>query len=93
MNILKIKTSQMPVSKLFDMQKFSKKLLGLSGAEITFVVNEAAYNTLRRSIDIKDSRKQKIKPNYNKLIVENEDFEKALATLKAEKQTNAKMGY
>jgi len=42
----------MPISSDFNTAKLSEKLLGLSGAEIAFVVREAAYECLRKNIDI-----------------------------------------
>jgi ATP-dependent 26S proteasome regulatory subunit len=93
LTILQIKTRKMPLEKSFHIQNFSKKLLGLSGAEITFVVNEAAYNSLRRSINIRDSIKRQAKHNLDQIIIETRDFEKALETLKAEKQTSLRIGY
>jgi ATP-dependent 26S proteasome regulatory subunit len=93
LSILQLKAKKIPLEKSFNMQNFSKKLYGLSGAEITFVVNEAAYNALRRSFNIKDSIKMKVKQNLDQIIVETRDFDKAIETLKAEKQTNTRIGF
>jgi SpoVK/Ycf46/Vps4 family AAA+-type ATPase len=93
MTILQLKSKKMPLEKSFNLQNFSKKLLGLSGAEITFIVNEAAYNALRRSFNIKDSLKKKAKQDLDQIIVETRDFDKAIETLKAEKQTNTRIGF
>lgn len=52
--IFRIHTDNMPVEKTFNKDVFvEKNLVGLTGAEIAFVVSEAAYNSIRRTIDIK----------------------------------------
>jgi ATP-dependent 26S proteasome regulatory subunit len=52
--IFRIHTDKKPVDSKFDKDKFTEKhLVGLSGAEIAFVASEAAYNSIRRTIDIK----------------------------------------
>jgi len=91
--IFKIKTEKMPIHESFNLSDFCKKLYGLSGAEIAFIANEAAYNSIRRSINIKDSIKKKLKHNFRQIIMETQDFEKALETLQAEKQTRIRMGF
>ena len=50
--ILSIATDNMPLENV-DIKDFSQNLLGLSGAEIAFVAKEAAYNSLRRNLDLK----------------------------------------
>jgi transitional endoplasmic reticulum ATPase len=84
--ILEIKTKKMPVANSFNIQEFSKKLLGLSGAEIAFVVNEAAYNALRRTTNIKQLVKKDIEQSFDTIKIEKKDFEKALETLLTEKK-------
>lgn len=93
LTILKIKTQKMPIDKAFDLEQFAPKLLGLSGAEIAFVVNESAYNALRRSINIIDSIKKQSKQSFEDIIIENQDFEKALQTLKSEKKEDKRLGF
>ena len=52
--IFRIHTEKMPVDASFDKESFvSKYLMGCSGAEIAFVASEAAYNSIRRTVDIK----------------------------------------
>ena len=51
--IFEILTKEMPLDNDIDSNTIINKLLGLSGAEIAFVVNEAAYNCLRRNLDLK----------------------------------------
>ena len=52
--IFEIHTEQMPVEESFDKAYFVKNnLIGLTGAEIAFVASEAAYNSIRRTVDMK----------------------------------------
>ena len=45
----------MPVDKHFNKDVFvDKYLVGSSGAEIAFVASEAAYNSIRRTVNIKE---------------------------------------
>jgi transitional endoplasmic reticulum ATPase len=93
LTILELKTREMPLDKNFNLVEFSKNLLGLSGAEIAFITNEAAYNAMRRSINIKDLINNELEMDYNHVLIEKQDFEKALATLKEEKQTGKRLGF
>ena len=71
----------------FNLENFSKRLFGLSGAEIAFVTREGAYNCLRRNIDlekaIKNDNLESIK--YGSIKVTKQDFEKALGEIKIDK--------
>ncbi len=91
--ILEIKTRNMPVGNSLNINEFSAKLLGLSGAEIAFVVNEAAYNALRRTTNIKQLVKEDIEQNFDTIKIEKKDFEKALKTLLTEKKTKNPLGF
>ncbi len=91
--ILRIKTKNMPIEGTFDFDEFSKKLLGLSGAEIAFVVNEAAYNTLRRGRNVKKLIKNEAEEDFQDLQIEQKDFDKALYTLKSEKKGDKRLGF
>ncbi|MDE6019715.1 MAG: AAA family ATPase, partial [Ruminococcus sp.] len=54
-SIFKIHTKNMPVDPTFDYGSFVERyLVGSTGAEIAFVVSEAAYNSIRRTIDISE---------------------------------------
>ena len=51
--IFRIHTEKMPIVTGFDRDAFVEKfLIGCSGAEIAFVASEAAYNSIRRTVDI-----------------------------------------
>ncbi len=85
--IFRIHTEKMPVDKSFDKMKFVEEYLnGLSGAEIAFVASEAAYNSIRRTIDMRDA----FSGNTVKLTEDNKviemDFIHAVATLKERKK-------
>lgn len=83
--ILSILTKEMPVAKEFDLDKFSEKLVGLSGAEIAFVAREAAFECLRKNIDLKavleEGKSEDI--DYSRLHISEENFSKALSSLQA----------
>jgi SpoVK/Ycf46/Vps4 family AAA+-type ATPase len=55
-------------------------LFGLTGAEIDFVVREAAYNCLRRSLDLKRCIRtdDNYRINLNTLKIIGIDFDKSL---------------
>ena len=85
--IFQIHTEKMPVEEQFDKAEFVKQYLtGLTGAEIAFVASEAAYNSIRRTIDIKrvfrDSCEVQLTDNN---IITSLDFIKAVKTLKDRK--------
>ncbi len=48
--IFEIVTEEMPLEEDIDRSSFGRKLEGLTGAEISFIAREAAYNTLRRTL-------------------------------------------
>ena len=87
--IFRIHTEKKPVDTVFDKDRFvDKYLVGLSGAEIAFVVAEAAYNSIRRTININDvfSGKEVVLTGENVII--DMDFIRAVNTLK-ERKTKA----
>ena len=76
----------MPIEESFDKEKFVEKyLVGLSGAEIAFIASEAAYNSIRRTIDIKRifSGEKVLLSEDN--IVSELDFVQAVKTMKNRK--------
>lgn len=82
--IFRIHTSKMPVEESFDRDKFVEEyLVGSTGAEIAFVASEAAYNSIRRTIDL-----SKVFSNdfsftvSSENIIKEEDFIKAVHSLK-----------
>lgn len=81
--ILKIQTDKMPINKNFDVEYFSTKLVGSTGAEIAFVTREAAYNCLRRKLNTKMSNReyQFDDLDLSSFIVNEEDFIKSLNIL------------
>ena len=84
--IFKIHTKNMPIEESFDKEKFVEKyLVGLSGAEIAFIASEAAYNSIRRTIDIKRifSGEEVLLSEDN--IVSELDFVQAVKTMKNRK--------
>lgn len=82
--IFQIHTHKMPIEKEFDILEFSKKLFGLSGAEIAFVTREGAYNCLRKNVEIKKliTNNNVDDIDFEKLIIRKADFEKALGKIK-----------
>lgn len=95
--IFKIHTKQMPIDKNFNKENFVKNnLIGCSGAEIAFVVSEAAYNSIRRTININEifEKKQDCILTEKHIIIEM-DFIKAVKKLKENqaKEKSAKYRY
>ncbi len=78
-DIFKVCTRKMPLSNQVDKEQFAYSLLGLSGAEISFVAQEGGYNALRRSFDleavIKNEETQSIQ--FDGLEITAEDLEEA----------------
>jgi len=85
--ILTIHTNQMPIDYNVDLLNFSEKLFGLSGAEIAFIAREAAYNCLRRNLNLQNLIKtNKIEDiDYSNFKVTLEDFNKALTKISSNK--------
>jgi SpoVK/Ycf46/Vps4 family AAA+-type ATPase len=83
-DIFRIKTRDMPLSSKIDDEQFAEKLHGLTGAEIDFVVREAAYNCLRRSLDLRKciATDNNYKINLNKLRIVETDLEQSLIRVK-----------
>ncbi len=83
-SIFRIHTAKMPVDPLFDKDRFAEKhLTGSTGAEIAFVASEAAYNSIRRTVDITKvfSKESTFEVSEEHIITEG-DFIKAVQTLK-----------
>ena len=81
--IMKIATRNMPVDPGFSFTEFSPGLEGLSGADISFVAREGAYNCLRRSLDIEKTLKNgPLEPDsFKDLVISQQDFDRALKKL------------
>ena len=79
--IFNIHTKAVPCDDEFDKARFAQKnLLGFTGAEIAYVVNEAVFCCCRRVIDFEAvvSDKDSSNIDYSNLIVSESDFYKAL---------------
>ena len=84
--IFKIHTNKMPLDRSFNRDAFAEKYLaGLSGAEIAFVASEAAYNSIRRTIDIESIFMGEKASLSDSNIVAEIDFLRAVKTLKERK--------
>ena len=78
--ILEIHTRDMPIAPSVRMDEIAAALFGLSGAEIAFVAREAAYDCLRRTLDVGELIKQdEADLDPTTLQVGQDDFEAALA--------------
>ena len=74
----------MPIDAGFNIEDFVETyLVGCTGAEIAFVASEAAYNSIRRTINIAGvfERSEQFVASVNNTIIE-ADFIKAAKTLK-----------
>jgi ATP-dependent 26S proteasome regulatory subunit len=82
--IFSIHTKDMPIESGFDKQTFCKNLVGLSGAEISFVAREGAYNCLRRNVDLRKAINDDELDNidYTSFVVKEEDFALALSSVR-----------
>lgn len=54
LEILKIKTKNMPLAEDVNLEELAKRMEGYSGADIDSVCREAAFNALRRDINAKE---------------------------------------
>lgn len=83
-SIFRIHTAKMPVDIKLDKDRFVEKhLVGCTGAEIAFVASEAAYNSIRRTVDIAEifSKESSFEVSEEHIITEC-DFLKAVQMLK-----------
>jgi AAA+ superfamily predicted ATPase len=79
--ILDIVTKDSPLDDDVDLSVLAKELHGLSGADIAFVAREAAYNCLRRSLDLQSLvRADAAEPSLDKLKINSSDFGEAIRT-------------
>lgn len=79
--IFDIYTRDMPVDEDFNKDEFVKKYLnGATGAEINFITTEAAYNSIRRTVNIDSLLKRRKTVNNNNIVIE-DDFIKAIEAL------------
>jgi ATP-dependent 26S proteasome regulatory subunit len=83
-SIFGIHTKNMPIDSHFDQELFVEKYLhGYTGAEIAFVATEAAYNSIRRTVNLDMIfDKKAILQITNKNIITELDFINAVKKLK-----------
>lgn len=83
LKILEITTQKMPLAEHLDLMEISTKLMGGTGADIAFVAREAAFNSLRRNLDLNGSFNPDVVASfeYENIKIESSDFEKALEKL------------
>ena len=95
-SIFRIYTENKPIISGFNKDLFVEKyLVGFSGAEIAFVVAEAAYNSIRRTVDIEGVFSGEEILLSDKNVIIDSDFLRAVTTLKERKKRadNAKFRY
>jgi AAA+ superfamily predicted ATPase len=79
--ILDIVTKDSPLDDDVDLGVLAKELVGMSGADIAFVAREAAYNCLRRTLDLQSLvRADATEPSLNELKINSCDFAEAIRT-------------
>lgn len=96
-SIFRIHTAKMPIESSFNKDKFVEaNLIGCSGADIAFVASEAAYNSIRRTVDIA----QAFADGYvfevsNENVITGDDFVRAVQLLKESRKraSTAKFRY
>lgn len=95
--IFRIHTAKMPIENGFNKDKFVEaNLIGCSGADMAFVVSEAAYNSIRRTVDIARAFAEGfIFEVSEENIITGDEFERAVQLLKeSQKRANtAKFRY
>jgi len=91
--ILVIYTKNKPIDKRFDIDSFSRRLIGLTGADIAFIAKEAAYNCIRRHVNTKEIIITDKKVDYNSLIIIEDDFIKALQKVIQKTDDTGKIGF
>jgi len=91
--IFSICIREMPVAPNFNVRNFSKKLYGLSGAEIAFIAREGAYNCLRRSVNLENLVKtdSDVPIDLEKLTITEPDFIKALDIIQNQTKNREKI--
>ena len=80
LNILKIHTRNMPLTKDVSLKKIAERTHGFVGADVASLCKEAAMSVLRRILpEIKFGEKEEIpKKVWEKLMITGEDFSEAL---------------
>jgi SpoVK/Ycf46/Vps4 family AAA+-type ATPase len=79
--ILDIVTKDSPLDYDVNLGVLAEELLGMSGADIAFVAREAAYNCLRRTLDLQSLvRADAAEPALDELKINSCDFAEAIRT-------------
>ncbi len=79
--ILDIVTRDSPLDDDVDLSVLARELQGFSGADIAFVAREAAYNCLRRTLDLQSLvRADAAEPCLDELKINASDFAEAIRT-------------
>ncbi|MFT6202859.1 MAG: transitional endoplasmic reticulum ATPase [Spirosomataceae bacterium] len=83
--ILKVASRKMPLDTSLDISTVVPKIVGCSGAEIVFIVKEAAINALKRTVNVKDIILENYRTDIDldKIKVIKDDFIRAIEKLKA----------
>lgn len=83
--ILKVSTRNVPLDPQLDINKIVPKIVGCSGAEIVFVVKEAAINALKRTVSINKiiNDPHELKIDLENIRVSYGDFLAAIKKLKS----------
>lgn len=83
--ILKVASRKMPLDPTLDICNIVPNLIGCSGAEIVFIVKEAAINALKRTINVKNIILENYRTDIDldKIKVTQNDFLQAIDKLKA----------
>jgi len=91
--IFELVTKQMPLEPSIDRINYGKSLEGFTGAEISFIAREAAYNTLRRSLvtDVAFNAEVIEQYDYHNLSISETDLEKARLKLTRRKSSKKKL--
>jgi hypothetical protein len=58
----------------------------LSGADISFIAREAAYNCMRRNVDTRDLIVNDTNIDYSKLVISEDDFAMAVLSIKDDRE-------
>ncbi|PXY71253.1 ATPase [Candidatus Parvarchaeota archaeon] len=84
LNILKVHTRGMPLTKNVNLEKLASKTHGFVGADLESLAKEAAMNILRKILpEIKLEEEEEIpKEILDKIVVSKEDFEEALKVVR-----------
>ncbi len=84
LNILKIHTRNMPLSKTVNLENLAGRTHGFVGADLSALTKEAAMNVLRKILPELNLKDDKALPKevLDKIIVEGEDFEESMKVVR-----------